>query len=454
MTDTHVQPAKFSDNHKYIIDSEGQKVKLNDPRVMHIWALEANEHTGKMTTNAFRKRGWRAMYRSKTTNEILQYARNLISGRECLPFTAVVGATYRDIMERRPENEVSVYYHFDQEGPCQNGAWPLIWETFGRRLGKKNIVYCAYPHIKNNYIGGQLFAIRLVTAYILGALLEEAEMVLKVLAKDKDSAMKMFQEESDKVIESTNRSLLAIELSLKKWAKAVAAIPLKNEVKKTPKVLLFGGGNVFSVHYPVSEYFVGQGVIPKIIDATEFILWVESEHVTRYGIRRGVLDPQKQYKYFSILISLFNLKNNFTEGFLALRSMGNIWGIEYSQKRYRQIAEQSGLLYDAHTSFIETLVEAHQYISTNDFCETPANTGKFLAAQKTNVYDGYINLGSFNCQPAMNTQALLRTLSNKYDVPYASLDCEGPNISANQKRLLETITVQATRLREEKNKGM
>jgi predicted nucleotide-binding protein (sugar kinase/HSP70/actin superfamily) len=449
---TNVQIAKFSDNHKYIIDSEGQKVKLNDPRVMHIWAVGANEHAGKMTTNVFCKQGWRAVYTGKTSNETLQYARNLISGRECLPFAAIVGAAYRDIVERRPENEISVYYILDQEGPCQNGAWPLICETFAKRLGKKNIVFCAYPTIKNNYIGGPFFAVRLTTAFILGALLEEAEMVLKVLAKDKEFALKVFQKESDKVIESIGRSLLATELSLKKWAKAVAAIPLKNEVKKTPKVLLFGGGNVLHVHYPVSEYFVGQGVIPKVIDTAEFISWIESELVTRHGVKRGVLDPQKQYKYSSILVSLFNPKNKFMEVFRALRSMGGILGIDYAQKRYRKIAEKSGLLYDAHTPFIETLVEAHKYISTNDFCETPANTGKFLATQKTNVYDGYINLGSFNCQPAMNTQALLRTISSKYDVPYASLDCEGPNISANQKRLLETIAVQAKRLRAERNK--
>jgi hypothetical protein len=276
-------------------------------------------------------------------------------------------------------------------------------------------------------------------------------MTLKALAKDKESAMKLFQTESAKVIESTNRSYLAIELSLKKWAKAVAAIPLKNDVKNTPKVLLFGGLNVSWIHYPASEYLTEQEVIPKVIDYTEGILWLLSEDVTRYGVQRGILDPQTQYKFFSILASLFNPRYNFTKGFQALNSLRQILGSDFLQRHYRKIAEKSGLLYDAHISFIETLLESHKYISVNDFCETTVNTGRFLASQKANVFDGYINLGSFNCQPAMNTQALLRTLSRQYDVPYASLNCEGTNISANQKRLLETIAVQAKRLREERS---
>jgi hypothetical protein len=110
MTDDNIQLAKFSDNYKYIIDSEGQKVKLNDPRVMHIWTYNTNEYTSKMIVNAFRKQGWRAKHTERTTHETMQYASKLISGRECLVFVALVGATYRDIMERRPENEISVYY--------------------------------------------------------------------------------------------------------------------------------------------------------------------------------------------------------------------------------------------------------------------------------------------------------------------------------------------------------
>ena len=43
-------------------------------------------------------------------------------------------------------------------------------------------------------------------------------------------------------------------------------------------------------------------------------------------------------------------------------------------------------------------------------------------------------------------------MQSKNDIPYAAIDCEGPWISTNQRRLLETISIQAKRVREKKNK--
>ena len=97
------------------------------------------------------------------------------------------------------------------------------------------------------------------------------------------------------------------------------------------------------------------------------------------------------------------------------------------------------------------LEEGHKYASANSMTETPLITGRFLYSIKEQIYDGLINLGTFNCQPAMNSQAIIRPLANKSEVPYAAIDCEGPWISSTQIRLLETIGVQAKRLRKKKN---
>ena len=51
----------------------------------------------------------------------------------------------------------------------------------------------------------------------------------------------------------------------------------------------------------------------------------------------------------------------------------------------------------------------------------------------------------------MNSQPIIRPIANKSDIPYAALDCEGPWLSTNQLRLLETMAVQAKRERRRKN---
>ena len=113
--------------------------------------------------------------------------------------------------------------------------------------------------------------------------------------------------------------------------------------------------------------------------------------------------------------------------------------------------EASGLLFDHHISFAEIMEAGHKYVSYNGFTETAVTTGRYVCSENDGLYDGFINLGSFNCQPAMNSQAIIRPLANASDVPYVALDCEGPWISANQRRLLEAVAVQAKRLKERKN---
>jgi predicted nucleotide-binding protein (sugar kinase/HSP70/actin superfamily) len=112
---------------------------------------------------------------------------------------------------------------------------------------------------------------------------------------------------------------------------------------------------------------------------------------------------------------------------------------------------KSGLLFDQFIEFIDLFEEGNKYVSANSLNETPVITGRFLHSIKEGIYDGLINLGTFNCQPAMNSQAIIRPLANKSNVPYAAIDCEGPWISTNQRRLLETIAIQAKRVRGKKN---
>lgn len=121
-------------------------------------------------------------------------------------------------------------------------------------------------------------------------------------------------------------------------------------------------------------------------------------------------------------------------------------------KKWRKIIGKTGLLFEEEISLKELLDDCREKISCFAFNETMSTTGRFIQSIKSNYYDGIINLGTFNCQPAMNSQAVMRPLANKSEMPYISIDCEGPWFSSNHLRLLETIIVQAKRVREKKNR--
>jgi len=116
----------------------------------------------------------------------------------------------------------------------------------------------------------------------------------------------------------------------------------------------------------------------------------------------------------------------------------------------RELMAPSGLLFDRHIPFLEIITAGHEYVSNNACTESSVTTGRYICTEREGYYHGIVNLGAFNCQPAMNSQAIIRPLANRGEIPYVAIDCEGPWLSVNQRRLLETLTVQARRRQREK----
>ncbi|MBW2090831.1 MAG: hypothetical protein JRI34_01750 [Deltaproteobacteria bacterium] len=448
MDETEVGVARLSENFDCIIDSDGRRVEYNDPRVVHIWTIDYSRFTLRMIAKVYENNGWKFRCSIPTNAELMQYAKKVCSGRECVPMTAMVGATLKDIYENRSDDEISIYITLDQEGPCQNGAWPAVWETFVKRLGLRNVISGVQPNQRNKYLGlGNDHNKATNRCVLLGDLFEEAENTLKCLAKDRHAAMKTFEAEFDRFLECFKHGDKAIDPALSVWAEKMAQIPLKATVEEAPKVLIFGGLNLLFVHYPATEYFIEQGVIPKVVDFTEGSCWIESENLVRYGFKKGLITPREHFTYTPRKKD----KEDIKEAVNARKSRFGVFLIDSMHKQFRSIMEKSGLMFDQHIPFLDLAEEGHKYVSYNGLTETSTTTGRYVCSVKNGLYDGLVNLGSFNCQPAMNSQAIIRPLANKNDVPYVAVDCEGPWLSTNQKRLLETIAVQAKRIRRQKN---
>jgi predicted nucleotide-binding protein (sugar kinase/HSP70/actin superfamily) len=455
MPELQNKPAKLSPGKDHIIDSDGYKVEYNDPRVVHVLTIDFSSYAKRMIKKIYAKYGRKIRITEDTSTELLYLARQLCSGRECIPMASNVGAVVKDIRQFRKKDEVTLYLPGDEPGPCQHGAWPVLWETFAERLNVKNAIFGLWPNPSNGNLGmGGDYLLEIVKGLVLGDLFTEAANTLRCLARDKIAAMEIFDAGFEKCSECIKEDEKTLKQSLAKWAKEMTEIPLTAPVNETPKVLIFGGLNVHFVHYPVTEYFIEQDIIPKIVDMLEGILWFRSQSSMRYGFQKGIINPEKQFSMPRLVLSrIFARREEKTNAVSALMSRIAMFLMEKRIKKYRYIMKKSGLLFDVHIPFTKIAEAGHLYATYNAFTETPVTTGRYLYAVKSGLYDGLVNLASFNCPPAMNSQATIRPFANLDDMPYADIDCEGPWISANQKRLLETVAVQAKRVRENKNKG-
>jgi len=366
-----------------------------------------------------------------------------------------VGAVLKDIYKYRSDDEITLIRNpaADQEGPCQNGAWPQNWKVFAKRLGLRNVIFATFPKPRNKYLGSNFRFFRLeFLLHIVSEWIIEARNALQCLTTNKISALEKFEEITQRFILKV-RDETTLKRALIEWSEEVNNIPLQKSLVKTPKVLIIGGLNLVYCHYPVENYFLDKGIIPKVVDGIESIEWYLTEHAVRYGFKRGIMAARDQLKLRKILLSTSTFYNNPKEVFMALLSSLLARYAHWKTDRYRKIMSKSGLLFDEPPSYKDIYYISSDYVSHIGFTEVSITTGRFLHAQKTGIYDGIINLGCFNCSPAMNSQAIIRPLANKSNIPYAAIDVEGPSITTNQRRVLETIAVQVKRKKLAKNEG-
>jgi len=456
LKDTHqreFQPAKFADNYEYILDSEGKKVEFDDPRIVYIEPHAINHYARRLTENFYNSRGRNIRFVENTTIEMFQYAKKICSGRECVPTMVIAGAMLKDIYEKRGKDEISIYrLALEQEGPCQNGGWPALWEIFAKRLKIENVIFSGTLYRSKNYMGLSLgILLNQLLYYILGHIITEARNALQVVAENPRDALETFEKETDKFILKVKGRKKTLKRGLKAWAKEISTIPLKANVEETPKVLILGGLNLLFVHYPFEEYFLNSNIIPKVVDLTEPTYLVLYEFIMRFNFEKGRITSNNQISMPALIKSLI-LKNNKYNTLKAIFGRSAMIFFSSIIKKYRKIVGKTGLLFDENISFKTLIEDGREYFSRYAYNEVMTTVGRFIQSVKSDYYDGLINLGCFNCQPAMNSQAIIRPLANKSEMPYAAIDCEGPWISTNHLRLLETIAVQAKRSREKKNR--
>ncbi|MFX0007234.1 MAG: hypothetical protein ACFFA7_15185 [Promethearchaeota archaeon] len=447
-----VTQARFSEDHKHIIDSDGQKVRFDDPRVVYVNPEPRNSYGRQLVINLFEKYNRKIRISTETDASVLQYAKKLCSGRECLASVAIAGAVLKDINEYRGEDEITIYRTpIDNHGPCQNGAWPVLWETFAKTLNLKNAIFCAFPKYTNNYLGLNRDLLAWENIYfIIGQYIIEARNALQCVARRKNIALYLFEDITNEFIDNLKNEKNTLNIGLMKWAKEIARIPINATIEETPKVLIFGGLNLMFDHYSIEEFFLEKGIIPKVVDIVESMSLILGESTIRYGFKKGYITPKEQFNKH--LLDFPDLdEDDRREALRAKRNKKALQFLDSQCKVIRRLMSKSGLLFDQFIEFIDLFEEGNKYVSANSLSETPIITGRFLHSVKEGIYDGLINLGTFNCQPAMNSQAIIRPLANKSNVPYAAIDCEGPWISTNQRRLLEAIAIQAKRVREKKN---
>jgi predicted CoA-substrate-specific enzyme activase len=443
-----VTPARleYDGTRASIVTGSGRRLALDAPEVVHVSLADGPQFVSDVYAGFYASIGWRWKFSPNTDAEALQYAKRVCSGRECLPFLSMVGKAVK-YLETRPPGEVTVFQLLDQEGPCQIGAWydaaPIIFE----RLGEGNAVV-GWPTPKNNFLGqGNKLGAMKVAAYVLSDVVAEMRSALRCLAKDRGAALAILGQLETGLIAASHNGLWATERELRHVAQRLAGVPLRAPVEQSARVLLFGGLNRIFVDGPVKDFFEERGILTKTTEMSEFICFMQAEDIVRLGFSHGRLAPVDQCSMTALLSELIS-GDDRPAAMRALSARIRIGFIEMLDRRWRRIAAGSGLLFSPYVAFADVEREGHKRISLNGYTEAPMTIGRYATLLESGAFDGYVNIGAFNCAPANTASAVIHALSLRSDTPYAVIESDGDCITTGQLRQLEMVAVQCRRRRE------
>ena len=333
-------------------------------------------------------------------------------------------------------------------GARQIGGWydaaPIIFE----RLGEANAVV-AWPTAKNNFLGkGDRLGALKVAAYVLSDVLQEMRSTLRCLAKDRRAALALLDESERRLVAVSQSGLLTTERELRRAVKRLASVPLRAPLERSARLLLFGGVNRIFLDGPVKDFFEERGILTKTTEMSEFMCFLQAEDIVRLGFSHGYLAPGDQCS-MSVLLSELLTDHDRTAARRALAARVRIGFIELLDQRWSRIASESGLLFSPYVRFADVEREGHKRISLNGYTEAPMTIGRYAALLRSGAFDGYVNIGAFNCAPANTASAVIHALSLRTDTPYAVIESDGDCMTSGQLRQLETVAVQCRRRRED-----
>lgn len=423
-----------------IITDEGEVLGFDDDRVVHVLIADTPNISNQLFISLYSRMGWKVKSMPMMNTKVLQAARKVCSGRECLPFLAMIGKLVLYLEERDP-GEITLFHMLEQEGPCQIGNWFDATQIIFHRMGVSN-AFTVWPRIDNNYLGGsESVALSITAAGTLGDLFSEVRSSLTCLAKDPDNALEQLDRIEKRLIKIAERGIPAIEFELRKIAKELWEIPLASQLDQHPKVLLFSGINRIFVDKPVQSYFEQQGILSKTGDISEFLCFYETEVIVRRGFALGFLSPDEQFALKTLIKGV--LKNPTQQPrFQAIRAALHILIIEALDHHWRSILTKSGLVFSPDIHYRKLIQTGHQQISINGWTEAPCTAGRYLTSLEEGVFDGYVNIGAFNCTPASNATAVTHDAAIKSGLPYAVIEADGASITSSQVRQLESIAAQ------------
>ncbi len=435
------------------IGSDGNKFSYKDKKVKAVFP-SMGDLFSRFGAAALEKLGWNAEALPVCDREALDLGRSVTTSKECLPIINMIGELLKYLKYRKNPDEKLVLFMVAAGGCCRVGQYEILLNSLIEKLKLKDVALLTLSN-DNGYAGlGIPFRLNAAKAMYVTDALDDVRSVIKAMAVDKKSGMEIFNNETNKIIDTFNgRNKLSFYKQLKLSVKNLSKIKLIRPVEEAKYVGVVGEIFVRRDHFSLMG-------IPEILAENGFVML------------DAPVSEWVRYTDFLRDIKMFELKTNFIGNIEALISD---FVQNYHEKRVKKLMTKTGL-------FEPEKIEIRKYMShsTHFFPLTltgePGLSSGSALYHLVDKYCGVINVGPFGCMNSRMTEAVatpemtvegkekaVRNAGGKTDIsylkenndilPFLSVELDGNPFSQIIQARLETFMLQADRLYEDIHKN-
>ena len=393
----------------------GERIDIRDPRVTLVWPSMGDLSASAIDVASARQ-GMRSVHLPVADVQTTQLARDVASGKECIPALLVLGSVLA-FFRRHPPNrpgEIFVVFVPSTLGPCRTGQYYVFYEKLFDQFGWENVVVFVGGSENSYREMGPSFSRDAWRALVLGDVFTDVRLGLRLLARDPETALRTFDDVWRDVLEGLRTGGKAFDRALARAARTLQAVPRRRTLAEVRKVLIVGEIYVrrddFSIR-EISDHLIANGIFPKVTDIAEWL------HYTDWS-RKLLLDQAQQRQ---------GLLRAGRSGVLKEKAW---YHVEHLYKRrveqqIRRHLASTGLLPEAPHDMNVIMRNAKRHFIDPEL-ETEATVSSGVAA--TAMEDGYSGvaiIAPFACLPGRLLEGVYAPWARRRGYPVLALENDG-----------------------------
>ncbi len=369
--------------HPCFVTSEGRRLRLSDPRVKTVF-FSMGRTSSEMASAMFRGFGMRSETVPLPDARVLAIGRANTSGKECLPLILMVGSFIDHLENGRENGEAIVYFMPTTDGSCRFPQYSVFLQRLIARRRLRDVATLTLDS-HTNYGGlGVWKNLAILEGIVIADVMDDARNALAALATNRTQALRVFDGEWRDLIRCVASGRRGLQSLLRRTARRLGEIPLRQPIREATRVLLAGEIFVRKDEFcsqQIVDSLAARGIVVQRAPILEWIRYID------YWIRDGADTPLSRAKRIALG--------------LRIRAEQRI------EKTIKRILARSGLVSDELCEVEETLRIGEHFVEKGyNGGETILVIGRFFR-EILRDFDGLISVGPFGCMPTRIIDSIL-----------------------------------------------